>query len=291
MRMTADNTFSKKHFKTIIISDVHLGIAGSKPQELSRFLRYNTCETLLLNGDIIDGWELKKYGSWKVKHTRFFKVVMKMMEEHHTKVVYLHGNHDDFLDNILPLTIGNLSIQLDYIHESLGKRYYVVHGDIFDSVTTNLKWIAKLGSLGYNVLLWVNKLYNSIRKMMGKRPYSFSQYIKTRVKSAVSPTSKFEKQLTELAKFKGCQGIICGHTHRPAIKMLGEVMYMNSGDWIDSLTALTEDFEGNWELVYYKDWLGEKHIDLDEEQFKEENAEIDKMEEFYRLNVLNGKIG
>ena len=114
----------KNHYKAIVISDVHLGIAGSKAREIIRFLKYNTCDTLILNGDIIDAWELKKYGSWKVKHTRFFKAVLKMMEENNTKVIYLHGNHDDFLDTIIPLTIGNLSIQMDYIYESNGKKYF-----------------------------------------------------------------------------------------------------------------------------------------------------------------------
>ncbi|MDX2304873.1 MAG: UDP-2,3-diacylglucosamine diphosphatase [Microscillaceae bacterium] len=275
------------HFKTIIISDVHLGTAGSKANEIVRFLCQYTCDTLILNGDIIDGWELKKYGSWKVKHTRFFKAVLKMIEEHQTKVVYLHGNHDDFLDNILPLTIGNFSLQMDYIHESMGKKYYVVHGDIFDSVTSHLKWIAKLGSIGYTFLLWLNKIYNAYRKRLGKPPYSFSQYIKTRVKSAVSPASTYEKQLTELARIKGCQGIICGHTHKPAYKKLGDILYMNSGDWVESLSALREDQEGNWQLVYYKDLFGESETNP-ENDF--EPVEIDALKAFYLANIYNQKI-
>ncbi len=273
------------HYRTIIISDVHLGMAGSKATEVARFLKRYTCDTLILNGDIIDGWELKKYGSWKVKHTRFFKVVLRMIEAHHTKVIYLHGNHDDFLDNILPITIGNLSIQMDYILESGDKQYYVVHGDIFDSVTSNLKWVAKLGSVGYTFLLWLNKGYNYYRQRQGKPPYSFSQYIKSKVKSAVSPASTYEKQLTELAKIKGCQGIICGHTHKPAMKKLGEIEYMNSGDWVESLTALVEDYDGNWELVHYQD-LAAHWKDLSE---PDEEAEIDKMEAFYIANLLNQK--
>jgi UDP-2,3-diacylglucosamine pyrophosphatase LpxH len=276
------------HHKTIIISDVHLGTAGSKAIEVVRFLNYNTCDTLILNGDIIDGWELKKYGSWKVKHTRFFKMVMKMIEEHNTKVIYLHGNHDDFLDNILPLTIGNLSIQMDYIHKSKDKSYYVVHGDIFDSVTTNLKWIAKLGSIGYTFLLWLNKFYNGYRAWRGKPPYSFSQYIKTKVKSAVSPTSNYEKQLTELAKIKKCQGIICGHTHCASVKMLDDVLYMNSGDWVESMTALIENYEGEWQLVHYQEsaLCHTKHIEEEEGDVVDE---IDQLKEFYLANILNQK--
>ncbi|MCU0446905.1 MAG: UDP-2,3-diacylglucosamine diphosphatase [Microscillaceae bacterium] len=273
------------HFKTIIISDVHLGTAGSKAREVVRFLRRYTCDTLILNGDIIDAWELKKYGSWKVKHTRFLKVVLGMMEEFNTKVIYLHGNHDDFLDNILPLTINNLSIQMDYVYESFGKKYYIVHGDIFDSVTTHFKWIAKLGSIGYTFLLWLNKCFNYLRKMFGKKPYSFSQYIKTKVKTAVSPTSSYEKQLTQLAKFKECHAIVCGHTHKPAMKNLGDVMYMNSGDWVESMTALTEDFEGTWQLVRYNDIF---EIDDSKTNPKQdEDAEIDEVAEFNFLKTFN----
>lgn len=279
------HTPQKKHHKTIIISDVHLGIAGSRAREIIRFLRYNTCDTLILNGDIIDAWELKKYGHWKVKHTRFFKVVMKMIEDCNTKVIYLHGNHDDFLDAFIPMTIGNFSLQMDYILESGDKRFYVVHGDIFDSVTTNLKWMAKMGSLGYNFLLWLNKFYNSYRRYRGKAPYSFSQYIKTKVKTAVSPTANYEKQLTELAKLKNCQGIICGHTHKPAKKMIYDICYMNSGDWIESMTALTEDFDGNWNLVYYKD-LKDLEQDLNPKLESAEELEIDKIEGFYLMNLL-----
>lgn len=278
---------SRRHFKTIIISDIHLGTAGAKAREIVRFLKYNTCDTLILNGDIIDGWELKNYGSWKVAHTRFFKMVIKMMEECNTRVIYLHGNHDDFLDNILPMHIGRLSILMDYLYESNGKRYYIVHGDIFDSVTTNLKWIAKLGSIGYTFLLWLNKGFNAIRRLFGKQPYSFSQYIKSKVKSAVSPTSNYEKQLTALAKMKNCETIICGHTHKPAMKMIGDIQYMNSGDWVESMSALTEDFEGNWNLVYYKD-LPEAHksLSVTQENAMDEEAEIDKMETFYLANIL-----
>lgn len=277
-----------KHFKTIIISDVHLGTAGSKTREVVKFLKYNTCDRLILNGDIIDAWELKKYGKWKVKHTRFFRIILKMMEEHQTEVIYLHGNHDDFLDNIIPLKIGNLTIAMDYILEGKNKKYYVVHGDIFDSVSSNLKWIAKLGSLGYNFLLWLNKFYNYYRKKRGKPPYSFSKRIKSKVKSAVSPTSSYEKKLTSLAKMKGCQGIICGHTHKPNMKKLGEIQYMNSGDWVESLTALTEDFEGKWELFnYYENPAYELQIEKDEKELQKEDQEIDNLDEFYPKNLIS----
>ena len=241
----------KTHYETIIISDVHLGTKGSKAKELVRFLKHVSCNKLILNGDIIDGWQLKRYGKWKRKHTRFFNSILRMMEESSTEVIYLRGNHDDFLDQILPMQVGNLSIQRDYVLESHGKKFFITHGDIFDSITTNLKWIAKFGDIGYTFLLWVNRQYNVYRRKKGLPYYSLSQLVKSKVKSAVTFIDDFENQLTSIALQKKYDGIICGHIHQPAIKEIKGILYMNSGDWVESLSALTEDTEGNWQLVYF----------------------------------------
>ncbi|MES2734226.1 MAG: UDP-2,3-diacylglucosamine diphosphatase [Bacteroidota bacterium] len=243
---------SKIHYRTIVISDVHLGTSGSKAKELTHFLEQHSCDKLILNGDIIDGWQLKKYGSWKKKHTKFFKAVLKMIEHHDTKVIYLRGNHDDFLDQILPLRIGkNFSIVREYILKSKDKKYYVIHGDIFDSITTHMKWLAHVGDLGYTFLLWVNKCYNQYRVQKGLPYYSLSQKVKQKVKSAVNYITDFETQLAELARIKGCDGIICGHIHQAAIRQFGDVLYLNSGDWVESMSALVLDDEEDWSLVYY----------------------------------------
>ncbi|HEV7231496.1 MAG TPA: UDP-2,3-diacylglucosamine diphosphatase [Bacteroidia bacterium] len=244
----------KTSYKTIVISDVHLGIKDSKVKELVRFLKAHSCEKLILNGDIIDGWQLKKSGSWKKKHTKFFRILMKAMEKQKTKVVYLRGNHDDFLEQILPFEIGNFSIALDHMHESFGKRYYVIHGDAFDTITTRMPWLSKLGDVSYTFLLWLNRNYNHYRTRRGLPYYSLSQVIKLKVKSAVSYISDYEQQLSEAAKRKKCDGIICGHIHQPANKMIGDVHYLNSGDWVESLTALTESFSGEWNVVHYSQW-------------------------------------
>lgn len=237
--------------KTIVISDVHLGTQGSKAKELVRFLKQYQCENLILNGDIIDGWQLKKSGKWKRKHTRFFTRILKMIEEEETTVTYIRGNHDDFLDQILPFKMGNLSIQHDMIYESNGKRYYVVHGDIFDSITSRFKWIAKLGDVGYTMLLWINRQYNARRVKKGLPYFSLSQSIKSKVKKAIKYIDDYEHQLASLAKHKNCDGIICGHIHQPAIKNIKDITYLNSGDWVESMTALVEDFNGDWSLAYY----------------------------------------
>lgn len=243
---------NQTHFRTLVLSDLHLGSSGAKAKEVTTFLKQYTCERLILNGDIIDGWSLKKYGSWQKKHTAFFRTILKMMDKHDTKVIYIRGNHDDFLDQVMPLVIGkNFQIRPNYIHHSKGKKYFVTHGDIFDSITTNMRWLAHAGDLGYTFLLWLNKKYNQYRTWRGLPYYSLSQTIKQKVKVAVNYVSDFEENLADLAKARGCDGIICGHIHQPANRMIGDIHYLNSGDWVETLSALTEDHEGNWDLVYF----------------------------------------
>jgi UDP-2,3-diacylglucosamine pyrophosphatase LpxH len=243
----------KGHYKTIVISDVHLGTTDSKVKELVRYLKKRTCEKLILNGDIIDGWQLRKSGKWKKKHTRFFRVVLKMIEKQNTEVIYTRGNHDDFLESVVPFNIGKLSLVKDYVLVSGGKRFWVVHGDIFDSITTNFRWIAMLGDIGYTFLLWLNKIYNYWRLKRGKPYFSLSKEIKAKVKSAVSYISDFEQQLVKLARAKQYDGIICGHIHQPAIENYDGIMYMNSGDWVESLSALVEEDDGHWKIELYED--------------------------------------
>lgn len=240
------------HFRTIVLSDIHLGSAGSKAKEATEFLKAYSCKKLILNGDIIDGWQLKQYGTWKKKHTAFFKTVLRQIVHYDTKVIYLRGNHDDFLDQVMPLRVGkNFSIRKEYIHKTGPVRYYVTHGDVFDSVTSQMKWLAYLGDAGYTFLLWINKLYNQYRAWRGLPYFSLSQRIKHRVKLAVNYVSDFEEKLTELARARGCDGVICGHIHQPAIRSFNGITYLNSGDWVESMSALVEDHGGQWSLLYY----------------------------------------
>lgn len=245
----------KTSYKTIVLSDIHLGIKASKAREVLHFLKHHKCETLILNGDIIDGWQLRKNGKWKKPHSNFFKHIIHLSSKKKCKIVYLRGNHDDFLEEIMPLKIGNFSIKKYYIHYGVHKKYFVTHGDIFDNVTSKLKWIAKLGDVGYTFLLWLNRHYNHYREKRGLPYYSLSQVVKAKVKSAVSFISDYETELVKVAKARRCQGIICGHIHQAAIKTIDGIEYLNSGDWVESLTALVEDFDGNWHIVRYSDWL------------------------------------
>ncbi|MDR2129698.1 MAG: UDP-2,3-diacylglucosamine diphosphatase [Odoribacteraceae bacterium] len=244
---------NRKFYSTVVISDVHLGTSFSKTIEVAEFLKSIDCKRLILNGDIIDGWHLKNksHKVWKKRHTLFFRVILKMMENHGTEVIYVRGNHDDFLDSLIPVDFFNLKVVKDFIHCSHGKRYYVTHGDVFDSVTSHMRWLSKVGDWGYTLLLHVNKYYNRYRMLRGKPYYSFAQTVKNKVKSAVSYISDFEKALVNLARAKQCQGVICGHIHHAEDKYYGSLHYLNSGDWVESLSALVEDEAGVWSVVYY----------------------------------------
>jgi UDP-2,3-diacylglucosamine pyrophosphatase LpxH len=247
----------KKHYRTIVLSDLHLGIKASKVKEAVRFLKKNSCDTLILNGDIIDGWALRRSGKWKKRHTRFFKLILNYVSKRKSKVIYIRGNHDDFLDEILPFELGNFSIKKYHLHSFGERRYFVTHGDLFDTVTSKMRWLALLGDLGYTFLLWLNRHYNSYREKRGLPYYSLSQSVKAKVKKAVSFVSDFESQLAAVAHRKGCVGIICGHIHQPANKQIGGIHYLNSGDWVETLSALVEHENGRWEIVHYNEWVKE----------------------------------
>lgn len=243
----------QKFYPSIVISDVHLGTAHSKVSELTDFLSTVNCNTLILNGDIIDGWHLQKTtkANWTKEHTNLIKVIMKMVEKHNTKIIYIRGNHDDFIDNIAPFSFANLSITKEYMHLSHNKRYYIVHGDVFDNITSNMRWLAKIGDIGYSFLLWLNKIYNRRRAVQGLPYFSLSQSIKQKVKSAVSYISNYETELVALAKSRFADGIICGHIHQPANKLINDIHYLNSGDWVETMSALLENENGEWELYLH----------------------------------------
>lgn len=244
----------KMEYRTVFLSDIHLGTAGSKADEVASFLKGIRCEKLVLNGDIIDGWALRRGARWMPRHTRVIRRVLKMSEKHNTEVIYLRGNHDEILERFLPLSFGNIRIAREHIHVAVdGSRYLVVHGDGFDSISTSHKWLAVAGAFGYDFLLSINRFYNFWREWRGKEYFSLSQAVKARVKSAVCFVDRYEDLLRQFARKRGCRGIICGHIHTPEIKQVGDIHYLNSGDWVESLTCIVEHFDGRFELVRYKD--------------------------------------
>ncbi len=241
--------------RSVILSDVHLGTPHSKADEVTHFLKHVRCERLLLNGDIIDGWRLRRDGRWTKAHTRFVRRVLTLVQKKDTEVIYLRGNHDDFLARLLPMQFDRLSLVEDHVLESASGRYLVLHGDVFDGVVKNMVFLAHLGDMGYALLLRLNRTYNWFRRLRGKDYFSLSAAIKARVKQAVSFVGKFEEQVAALARERGCTGVICGHIHTAADKMIGGVHYLNSGDWVESLTAIVEHHDGRFELITFKDFV------------------------------------
>lgn len=243
-----------RKFKTIFISDVHLGTLNCKAKEVVHFLKNTRCDRLVLNGDIIDGWQLKRKGVWTKEHTKFVRYILKRIEKKELEVIYLRGNHDDILSRFLPMQFGSLSIVEQYIHEGAEGKYLVLHGDIFDTITKDFVFLAHIGDWGYRMLMSFNRWYNKYRSWRGKEYYSLSKAIKAKVKRAVSFISSFEDKLSKLSEARGCQGVICGHIHTPADKRIGDFHYLNSGDWVESLSAIVEHEDGRFELLYYSDF-------------------------------------
>jgi UDP-2,3-diacylglucosamine pyrophosphatase LpxH len=241
--------------RSVILSDVHLGTPHCKAEEVTHFLKHVRCERLILNGDIIDGWRLRRDGRWTKAHTRFVRRVLTLVQKKDTDVVYLRGNHDDFLARLLPMRFDRLSLAEDCVLESASGRYLVLHGDVFDGVVKNMVFLAHLGDMGYALLLRLNRAYNWFRRLRGKEYFSLSAAIKARVKQAVSFVGKFEEQVAALARERGCTGVICGHIHTAADKRIGGIHYLNSGDWVESLTAIVEHHDGRFELIAFKDFV------------------------------------
>jgi UDP-2,3-diacylglucosamine pyrophosphatase LpxH len=233
------------NWKTIIMSDLHLGARQSQTDKIISFLDNNTTEKLILNGDIIDGWALKGNGKWTKDCTKIFRKFMKMSEKN-TKVIYIRGNHDDFLKDFIPFKLNNIRIVRKYIHTGIDDRkYFCFHGDVLDFVIMEARWLAVIGGWSYDIVIKFNTIYNKIRKWF-KLPYhSVANTIKQSVKGAINFVSDFEENAKGLTKQKGYDVAVCGHIHQPKI----ENDYMNSGDFCENSTCLVEDFDGNWKII------------------------------------------
>jgi len=233
-------------YNTVIISDLHLGSKASRRDDILDFLDKLSTETLILNGDIIDGWSLQRGSKWTKKDTKIIRKLLKISETG-TNVVWLRGNHDEFLKDFIPFDLGNIKIVEYWIHQSNQIRYYIFHGDILDVFITKVKWLAYIGSIGYDIALWINRWYNRWRAWRKLPYYSISKDIKNGIKKATNFINDFEINAVKLAKGKGCHVAVCGHIHQPSLKD----EYMNSGDWCENCTALVETKDGNWRLIDY----------------------------------------
>lgn len=243
-----------RKYRSIFISDVHLGTKDCKAHALDNFLKNNTCETLYLVGDIIDAWKIQQNRlKWKQSHTDVVRRILKFAKQG-TRVVYVAGNHDEFLRPMIPYNVsfGRIEICNQITHVDVkGKRYLVVHGDLFDGITRLAPWISFLGDRAYDFILSVNSRFNWIRHRLGFGYWSLSKFLKRRIKKAIDFMFQFEKTISDYAKKRQFDGVICGHIHHAEIKEVNGIIYMNDGDWVESLTALVEHHDGTWEIIHW----------------------------------------
>lgn len=245
-------------FRSIWISDVHLGTAGCQAEYLLDFLKHTESEHLYLVGDIIDGWALKRSWYWRQEHN---DVVQKLLRKarHGTRITYLPGNHDEAARQFLGLIFGEIRIENELVHTTAdGRRFLVLHGDCFDGVVQCAKWLAIVGDHLYTLVLALNQSFNRIRSRLGFGYWSLSQYLKHKVKSAVSFVSHFEEAVAAEAKKQGLDGVICGHIHKAEMRDLAGVLYCNDGDWVESLTALVELESGELKIINWQKFFREQ---------------------------------
>ena len=244
----------KRRYRTVWISDIHLGTRGCNAEMLVSFLKSIECKTLYLAGDIIDGWRLRKGWYWPDAHNEVVRRILKMAHRG-TRVVFIAGNHDEMLRDYAGLGFGGVELALEAVHETAdGRKLLVIHGDEFDGVVLYARWIAFLGDAAYEWMLRANIVFNAVRRWM-KLPYwSLSAYLKKRVKNAVQFVTSFEEAIAHEAKTRGFDGIVCGHIHTAEIRQIGEITYYNDGDWVESCTALVEDANGHMSII---DWAKE----------------------------------
>lgn len=237
-----------KKYRTAWISDVHLGTKGSNANALLGFLREYEFETLYVVGDLIDVWQLRRGIYWPQEHNDVIQKIMRKGRKG-SRVIYIPGNHDEFVAGFFG-NYGSISIHENHIHTTAdGKRLLVMHGHELDTVIQNVKWLAYLGDLGYQFLLKLNRPFNAFRKIFGLQYWSLSSYVKMRVKDAVSFIGRFEEAIVKYSKDYRVDGVVCGHIHAPAIRSIEGTGYFNSGDWVESCSALLEDYSGKIELL------------------------------------------
>lgn len=240
---------SRRFYRTIWISDIHLGTPGCQADALLDFLRDTECQTLYLVGDIIDGWQLRRSWYWPQSHN---DVVQKLLRKARkgTRVVFVPGNHDEFARHYLGHQFGGIEVIEDGLHLTAdGRRLWVTHGDLFDGVIQHAKWLAYLGDQAYELSLRLNRHLNRWRARMGLPYWSLSKYLKRKVKRAVSYVGDFEAAVAREAKRRGADGVVCGHIHHAELRTIDGVLYANDGDWVESLSALVEHADGRLEIV------------------------------------------
>ncbi|MET0574944.1 MAG: UDP-2,3-diacylglucosamine diphosphatase [Mesorhizobium sp.] len=246
--MSGDKT---RNFRTLFISDVHLGSKPAKAEFLIDFLRHHEAATLYLVGDIVDGWRLRRSWHWPQTHN---DVVQKLLRQARkgTRITYIAGNHDEFLRDFQGTHFGGILVADRAIHETAdGRRFLVIHGDQFDSIVHNVRWLAYLGDKAYDAAIIVNRVVARFRRLFGMPYWSFSSWAKVKVKKAVSFISHFQRIVAQEARRSNVDGVICGHIHHAAMAQIEGIEYVNTGDWVESCTAIAEHFDGSMEIIHW----------------------------------------
>jgi UDP-2,3-diacylglucosamine pyrophosphatase LpxH len=243
----------RRRYRTIWISDIHLGTRGCNARLLIDFLDHTDSETMYLVGDIIDGWRMKKRFYWPAAHNDVVWRVMKRAKRG-TRVVYIPGNHDEMFRQFTGLNFGGVEIRRKAIHETAdGRKLLVLHGDEFDTIMLAHRWLAFVGDAAYGLLMRLNTVVNAIRQCMALPYWSLSKTAKHKVKNAVEFISRFEEVVAHEAGARGVNGVVCGHIHTAEIRAIGDVAYYNDGDWVEGCTALVEHFDGRMEVLHWAD--------------------------------------
>ena len=239
------------HYRAIFISDVHLGTRSAKAEALLEFLKHTEADVYYLVGDIVDFWKVRRGPHWAQSHN---DVIQKLLRKARKgkRIVFIPGNHDEGLRDYCGASFGHIEIHRDIVHQRAdGRRYIVMHGDEFDVVVRYAKWLAFLGDRSYEFTLWLNGPLNWLRQHLGFGFWSLSAFLKQRVKSAVNFIGEFEAALADVAKRHAADGVICGHIHTAADRMIGDIHYLNCGDWVESCTAVVETQSGELKVVHW----------------------------------------
>ncbi|MEK9867889.1 MAG: UDP-2,3-diacylglucosamine diphosphatase [Betaproteobacteria bacterium] len=238
-------------FRTVWISDIHLGTKDCKAKELLEFIKHCRAKKIYLVGDIIDGWALKKRWFWPQEHNDVIQKLLRQARKG-TEVIFIPGNHDEFARQFCGLNFGGIQVRHDDVHVTAdGKKLWVTHGDLYDNIMQYARWLAFIGDRAYTFALWLNRAFNRIRLKLNYPYWSLSQYLKHKVKAAVSCITAFEDLLIREAKIKQCDGVVCGHIHKAELRIIDHITYANDGDWVESMTALIENHDGSLQII---DW-------------------------------------
>jgi len=271
-------------FRTIWISDVHLGTKHTRTDDLLTFLKNVDSEQLYLVGDIFDGWALARSWFWAPSHN---DVVQKLLRKGRkgTRVTYIPGNHDEFARDYVGLSFGDILVEKESVHTLLdGRRLLILHGDEFDGVIRYARWLQVLGAMAYGFALALNSIFNKVRQAMGRPYWSLSAYLKKRTKQALQYIDDFEQLVADRARRDGVEGVVCGHIHKAEIRDIEGIQYLNTGDWVESCTALVEHLDGRLEILDWTDPATRERYD------QNQHSPVDQRELFVRGDGLPGSI-